>query len=854
MLHNHGTTTTHRGSKRPRAKTNLDISDSVKLLQRVPPTAVSFSGCGTYLAIAGRKIDLYLSSSIGKAASPIATFEPPSASNMITALSFSVSLSLCAVHRDGAVLYDDATNSNSNEHTLLDSVGTRCVCSFNASGTLVAVPTDSLVYVIDVYTHKSMVQLEGHGATVTCLAFNPHRPTQLATASEDRSFKLWDIQERCLLYQSAIISSSPFTALAFDPYRERLAVGSEDGKLRFYMLTVVEHQHQHQHQDQHYDAQHQTSSSMLPSMLPPQPATKVHVREEHTVDVGILLRKRNHLITQRNQEVTDAEIAHAIQLDNNPDAAPHVISSLPAWAREMTSNENDHATEEEGMGGGDVELDTTVLTLHFRQDARREEKRRKNKSQQQRKQQGLGWHGTGVINGEEHDANENEQDTGILEDTGDQSGPFWKTSTTWLIVGTPTALVHVDTASYEIDTVLNFRDAHQQEHPQEHQHHHQHQGPISSSAWGQRKSNRTHSMPAASAAPIASFIPPPAPSSPPSAASSLLPTPNQRGNNVLRGVLSPLSAQAMAMGTAKQKQAVPLDLTASCFAFAYPQPPDQLPGQPSDPTTTQDDHRANRIEYYKRRLGGGEASNGIGVTSANGKSTSSCSFVDGLLCVVGSAFAPSATVLKLPKEPIDFTPPTPRSNVQKTTTRVAALPTTAPTGSGAAVVVAAPALPPPLSLFPTTPLSSASPLRQSEFKTPTKASNKRRNGKTGSAVQNKPVTFHRNIRSSGYGKKAPVMALHGKKKKRPSKYRTQSNNSNNSSSSNSSNSTEQYPLDCSAPNRHQRVHQFAMDGPNLKGRLHNGPITGVKYTRDATYVATCSADRTATSMRLPCSK
>ena len=136
MLHNHGTTT-HRVSKRPRNKTNLDISDSVKLLQRVPPTAVSFSLCGTYLAVAGRKIDLYLSSSIGKAASPIATFEPPSASNMITALSFSVSLSLCAVHRDGAVLYDDATNSNSNEHTLLDSAGTRCVCSFNASGVLI---------------------------------------------------------------------------------------------------------------------------------------------------------------------------------------------------------------------------------------------------------------------------------------------------------------------------------------------------------------------------------------------------------------------------------------------------------------------------------------------------------------------------------------------------------------------------------------------------------------------------------------------------------------------------------------------------------------------------------------------
>ena len=60
-------------------------------------------------------------------------------------------------------------------------------CVFNPNGTLVAMPVNSVVYVVDVKTRKSIVQLEGHGAIVTSLAFNPHRPQQLATTSEDQN-------------------------------------------------------------------------------------------------------------------------------------------------------------------------------------------------------------------------------------------------------------------------------------------------------------------------------------------------------------------------------------------------------------------------------------------------------------------------------------------------------------------------------------------------------------------------------------------------------------------------------------------------------------------------------------------
>jgi hypothetical protein len=94
------------------------------------------------------------------------------------------------------------------------------------------------------------------------------------------------------------------------------------------------------------------------------------------------------------------------------------------------------------------------------------------------------------------------------------------------------------------------------------------------------------------------------------------------------------------------------------------------------------------------------------------------------------------------------------------------------------------------------------------------------------------VTFHRNIRSSGYGKKAP--SLHGGSKRRPSKYR-----SSPSKSSSRPIANERYPSDAGIPCHHQRTHQMSMDGPTLRGSLHSGPVHRLQYNRDATCLATC---------------
>lgn len=64
---------------------------------------------------------------------------------------------------------------------------------------------------------QALYELEGHDAPVTAAAFCDHAPHQLVSTSEDRTFKVWDLSQRCLVYQSAVLCAAPPTCLALDP-------------------------------------------------------------------------------------------------------------------------------------------------------------------------------------------------------------------------------------------------------------------------------------------------------------------------------------------------------------------------------------------------------------------------------------------------------------------------------------------------------------------------------------------------------------------------------------------------------------------------------------------------------------
>eukprot|EP01137_Pigoraptor_chileana_P016279 Opistho-2@72975 len=157
----------------------------------------------------------------------------------------SVRTSLCTVSSDCAVVWhvEDAIRDAAGKHRpvaqMLDWSSTESgPCEhvfFSPDDTIVGLCAGFDVLLFDAAAGSVHSRLEGHTATVTAAAFSPHRRNSLVVSiSEDRTFKVWDITEGSLVYQSSIVSSSPFISLAMDPLADRFAIGSEDGAVRFY--------------------------------------------------------------------------------------------------------------------------------------------------------------------------------------------------------------------------------------------------------------------------------------------------------------------------------------------------------------------------------------------------------------------------------------------------------------------------------------------------------------------------------------------------------------------------------------------------------------------------------------------
>ncbi|KAJ8045396.1 WD repeat-containing protein 27 [Holothuria leucospilota] len=105
---------------------------------------------------------------------------------------------------------------------------------FNYDDSLVALCIDRDVHVYNVKSQELHTLLEGHTAPVTCAEFCDHHGNTIVTASEDRTFKIWDLSSSILIYQSSIISAHPFLSLSVDAVQDCIALGSADGQLRVY--------------------------------------------------------------------------------------------------------------------------------------------------------------------------------------------------------------------------------------------------------------------------------------------------------------------------------------------------------------------------------------------------------------------------------------------------------------------------------------------------------------------------------------------------------------------------------------------------------------------------------------------
>lgn len=110
-------------------------------------------------------------------------------------------------------------------------------CTFSHDDRLVSICRGLQVVVFEIKTQKQIATLEGHTGPVTCAEFSPHYSATLVTTSEDRSFKVWDISDGSIVYESPILSAFPLISLAMNLSRPDVAMGTSDGLVRIFDLT-----------------------------------------------------------------------------------------------------------------------------------------------------------------------------------------------------------------------------------------------------------------------------------------------------------------------------------------------------------------------------------------------------------------------------------------------------------------------------------------------------------------------------------------------------------------------------------------------------------------------------------------
>ncbi|XP_076782672.1 WD repeat-containing protein 27 isoform X2 [Arvicanthis niloticus] len=121
--------------------------------------------------------------------------------------------------------------------TILGSLLQTVLClRFSLDDRAVAVCAGNKISVMDVEKQSVLVELKGHGGSVTAVEFCPWQAHTIVSVSEDRSFKVWDFCMGSLIYSSSILTAYPLLSLLINEENQQLVTGSADGQLWIFSL------------------------------------------------------------------------------------------------------------------------------------------------------------------------------------------------------------------------------------------------------------------------------------------------------------------------------------------------------------------------------------------------------------------------------------------------------------------------------------------------------------------------------------------------------------------------------------------------------------------------------------------
>uniref|UniRef100_A0A3B4B7E0 Uncharacterized protein n=1 Tax=Periophthalmus magnuspinnatus TaxID=409849 RepID=A0A3B4B7E0_9GOBI len=111
--------------------------------------------------------------------------------------------------------------------------------SFSSADDKVAACTLDTVYVLNSKKQETISSLTGHLGSLTSAEFCSWNNNILVTTSEDRTFKVWDLQTE----STVSVLGSPLISVIFLPETQQFCIGSLDGQVWCFSLTNVEKCH-----------------------------------------------------------------------------------------------------------------------------------------------------------------------------------------------------------------------------------------------------------------------------------------------------------------------------------------------------------------------------------------------------------------------------------------------------------------------------------------------------------------------------------------------------------------------------------------------------------------------------------
>ncbi|XP_043744313.1 WD repeat-containing protein 27 isoform X1 [Cervus elaphus] len=126
--------------------------------------------------------------------------------------------------------------------TVLGALLGRVLClRLSPDDRVVAVCAGNRVLMLDLESQSTLAELDGHHGPVTAAEFCAWQTHILISASEDRSFKVWDHHMGSLIHSSSVLTASPLLSLLVDPRSQQLVAGCTDGQLWIFSLVEGHH-------------------------------------------------------------------------------------------------------------------------------------------------------------------------------------------------------------------------------------------------------------------------------------------------------------------------------------------------------------------------------------------------------------------------------------------------------------------------------------------------------------------------------------------------------------------------------------------------------------------------------------